>query len=437
MGEPYFLTGFSADMACMSNGYGCGYGPIDWEFFKLFSMSGHATTHPSSMDTNTNFEIFLDDAIRDSRTKIEKGAEENDSSLRYPLFLTEIYLHWASTYYSHEIGHRQQYYNRGIYQLGVPLGSVWTPLVPKWDHKGDGNAFLTFDPYSHSRNTLGGLYQQELNSEYYFRKGVIDGDFDLDDAFAYLFNNAADVAYHVVFGPSFGDIRNTKKNYEHDFQKNINTDNWFALSVLTAMASARMWESLFLMEEYLRTGKAEARPLRIEVGGVAVYPPHISFFVGPLDYFMNIELPLKAKEYALFLNFGATLRDVARPARPGARLFVPPVEVSAFVDLDSGGYVGGAYGLKADAFDADGWKLSVAFLWHEGDYVFEDLFGYGLAHTYCEVCKCPPYETVREWQDNGSVLYNSPEWDEWHPEFIEKIERSAQRYFFISALKNF
>lgn len=430
----------------INDGYNAWDRTFDWPLFRIMSLRANAFP-VYSMETNTAFTEYMDDIVRDASlwAGMTKGLDRNPFS-RLGIFVSSVYLHWATTFYSHEIAHMQDLHNRGHGGYWSLDFTDWSTVVPMLNKTG-----VLSDPASELRTTLNGLNQQEFNSDCYFRKSVMAGEFDLDDAFSYVFNNLSDVAYHVVLRDmSIGDIQSAKNRYDEYFERDLNINEWAALSVVSGLASVHTWESLSLMLNYLASGRRSKKTFAFSTPGLKIYPPHVSFHLTPYDYFVNAETPLKFDNgIALFLNMGSTLEAPDDPLRFGVRSAIPlhlrggqrfTLQPEGFLNFDDDGYRGARAGIRADIEVAPTWELSIAGLWHKGDYVSEDIMGYGVTYgkprrnpvepTNAHVSSKWHYEPPKSVEINGeeeNVVTETPEemearWDMERREFQKIVE---------------
>ena len=359
-------------------------------YFNIVSLKNN-TLPVHSMETNTAFTAELDDIIRTLGNLDYIKNNEKAFRNRLAIFLGTGYLHWATTYYSHEISHKQPEYNLGSKILGEPDFSNWSLMVPKWEHP---SVHYNMDNISEIRGTLNGLNQQEFNADYYFRKSIISDEFDLDDAFSYTFNNLADIAYHTFLREmENGDILQAKSQYYMYLNKNLNLNKWATLSILSGFASFHTIESLQLMLNYLDSGKRSTKPFSANLKGATIYPPNISFHVSPYDYFINTETPLRFSDNILFINLGSTVDDPLQPIRLGLRGYFPlslkkkrnlTLEPEAFINIDDTGYRGSRIGIRSTLELSDLWTISTLTMIHKGDFVSEDIMGYGITYKQPE-----------------------------------------------------
>lgn len=362
----------------------------EWGLFNHYSLNTN-TLPVYSMETNTALTAALDDAARVFGKLIQpKIGDEKNVASRFGFFLGKAYLHWASTFYSHEIGHKQSNFNRAGANAAL-AGLNWE----NWD-KGvpflRGSHAYSRDNISRLRSTVNGLNQQEFNSDYYFRKSVLNDKYDLDDAISYTFSNMADVAYHTFFRDlSSGDIRSLHAERYFILRRSVDDNKWAVLSTATALASYHTWESLTLMAGYVSANKQVAHPVFGKTKDVKIYPPNFSFHVTPFDYFIMAETPLKLEAGAvLFANIGSTVEYPANPVRFGISAFFAhnrdselklTSEPQIFFNLDHQGLLGFLLGYRVSLEFCKTLEISFAATLHRGDYVNEDIKGYGITFS--------------------------------------------------------
>lgn len=376
------------------------YPAIDWNLLEIAStMAGTAPVY--SMQTNTALTSLLDDMVGNfgKWVGIEKGFDKYFAT-RMGVFFGSAYLHWATTYYSHEVGHGQNRYNRGIYNLGRLDFTNWEPMLPKWGHPR-----LSFrSPLSNPDNldqlnstdssfkilnsTVSGLNQQQLNADYYFRDSTVQGVLDLDGAYSYLFNNLADVAYHVVLGEwPRGDVQRMMEKQKEFSVEPWGQGEWAAISSVTALLSVRSWESMKVIYDYLSSGKRERRVMALNIGKAKLLPPNVSLYFSPTNYYINTETPFVfGNDVTLFFNLGSPVQDYVDPLRFGAEIYFATgsnkVIHSAFLNFNKGSLRGAMTGLELRRPLSNQFELSVAGALYQNDFMYEDIMGYGKDMPY-------------------------------------------------------
>lgn len=373
-----------------------------------------------SMESRTAFAYSVDQALDrlNDFLGVRCGMDGNVFG-RGALLVGSVYTHWLTTFFSHEIAHRQQQYNLGGSGIGHPdftsLGTAEIP--PHWVHP---RVDYAFDPEGYMRGIVGGLTQQELNAKYQYQKDVIAGESTVGERVAVFMNDVSDIAYHAS-GFGSGDIVDALESRKKYFNETPTRTEWIALSVASAALSMQTWESLWAAFDYMVSGERSFEPFAFDAGPAKIYPPHFSLFAAPHDFFMEAEVPVAIKGWVFFLDIGGATEKPLNPLRLGATIhqpakqspsLIPAVDPSLFLNFDEGGYRGVRAGLDLNFRAPDDWILKAGGEVYYNDYLANDIQGYGKAKGFLRVNE---YDSAVYSENEGHFfswpVYNSsPNW---------------------------
>lgn len=337
---------------------------------------------------------------------------------RGALLVGSAYTHWLTTYFSHEIAHRQQQYNLGNAAIGRPDFTGLGPpkLPPDWDHP---DIRYALDPENFLRSVVNGLTQQELNAKNQYQKDVMAGESTVGEGISYLMNNLSDIAYHA-YGLTGGDVEMNLQLRNFLFGETPSQAEWIALSAASAALSVRTWESVWAVFDYMINGDRSYEPFAFDAGPARIFPPHLSLFAAPHDFFMEAETPVAINGWVIFFDVGGAAEEPLNPLRLGAAVHqaagpspspIPAVNPSLFLNFDEAGYRGIRAGLDLDFRASADWTLTTGGEVFYNDYLAGDIQGYGRTKGAIRMDEQDPMVyTEDDGRYHWPVNNSSPDW---------------------------
>ena len=261
--------------------------------------------HP--VDVNTDYTLALSEELG----HLEEGFTAGD---RYALVrpgkaVAMLWLHGAISYWSHEMGHA--YNTPAKDERGWKMESGWNSAdLPEVVFK-QGTTTLENQFYS----LAAGLNQNENNSQELWKR---TDKITLDRALAFLAFKLDDSTYNIrntfeedgesfrmkyfnrkpgkneyLYAPSipgettWNDLRQISRVYEFWGIPGGREKELERRARIADLATARTWESLWVVGKYLATGQRSSQPLVFDFDGHSLSPPIVSSYFTTRGVFYN------------------------------------------------------------------------------------------------------------------------------------------------------
>lgn len=218
-----------------------------------------------------------------------------DDSLKFRLvnFATLTWIHLATGYYAHELGHAREARRYFDFSWRTDFGD-WTTLAPEFEFSIDYASGYNGNWLDYVNRRIGiaaaGLNQEEGTAEFLDKRTASSITFD--EGIGFLLRKFSAVFYDVYSERKFdtsedGDVHEYTRYLELK-GINISKGELYAAAGISALASLKWWDSLLAIWGYLKNGERVHACTILNIGGIEFTPPFVQLGLTDEGMFYNI-----------------------------------------------------------------------------------------------------------------------------------------------------